>query len=523
MQKTPTHGISRAIKSPRDTDPQRSLKAFYIALIFLPLMAMAICWWIGSQQSVWFDESYSIWLARQPVAELFRLTGLDTHPPLYYLVLKAWAGIWGFGEAALRSLSVVCYGLSIIVAASFARRWFGVRPAMYTLALLSCTPLLMRYGFEIRMYAMASLICVSATAVLVRAWYSHSRRLWAVYAMLVALGMLTVYYTAFFWMSHVFWLIVMSRRKGLLLSRRARTWFRLPWVWAYVGSVVLFTPWLLVLVSQLGNGARAQIAQPMNIDQLVGIISFNTLYKPTMFLGAITSLLVIGLVLLVIWAWPRALRQMQHQAVFWLLVFQCVAPVSILLIVSIVAAPMYVERYLTYIAPSLVTILGVVIYTAVAIKRNWPSWQRRAVLLFVPVMMLYGVGQLYWRGNFNFQRQDQPNVKRVVADLQGCKDGSIVVTADPYVAIEISYYIQRTSCTELSFVDNSPTALKGGYAPLETSEYRKLRDSTQPFTKAKRIKVLYYRNSSTIPNLPSQYRFVSESGDTLVTAVFERT
>mgnify|MGYP000977904414 CR=1 FL=1 len=522
MQKTHVRGASHLKQKFDSADVRDSSRRysviFYVMLIMLPLLAMAVCWWIGVRQSVWFDESYSIWLARQPVGELVRLTGLDTHPPLYYMVLKAWAGVWGFGEAALRSLSVICYGLSIIVAALFARRWFGVKPATYVLVLLSCMPLFMRYGFEIRMYAMASLICVSASAVLVRAWYSRSRWWWGVYAVLVALGMLTVYYTAFLWMAHVVWLAVMSYKQGLQL-KSIRAWLRLPWVWAYVGSVALFVPWLPVFVGQLGNGALAPIAQPMNIDQLVGIISFNTLYKPTIFLGTIASILVISLVLFVIWAWPRALRQVRYRAVFWLLVVHCVVPIGILLVISIVSS-MYVERYLTYIATSFATVLGVVVYAAVATDQEWTIRRRIAVLAFVPVMMLYGVGQLYWRGNFNFQRDEQPDTRRVVADLQNCRDGSVLLATDPYIAVEISYYLHDTSCTTVFFMDDSPTALTGGYAPLETSSYRKVRDSTRLFTTARRIKVLYYWND-TLPILP-QYRFISESGDVLKTAIFER-
>ena len=68
---------------------------FRIVIVVAPLVAMALCWWIGSQQSMWFDEAYSVWLAKQPISELIRLASIDTHPPLYYLILKLWASVWG--------------------------------------------------------------------------------------------------------------------------------------------------------------------------------------------------------------------------------------------------------------------------------------------------------------------------------------------------------------------------------------------------------------------------------------------
>jgi len=38
---------------------------------------------------------------------MLRLTALDTHPPFYYLILKMWGNLFGWGELALRSLSAI--------------------------------------------------------------------------------------------------------------------------------------------------------------------------------------------------------------------------------------------------------------------------------------------------------------------------------------------------------------------------------------------------------------------------------
>lgn len=132
-------------------------------------IAMALCMWIGMGQSVWFDEAYSILVARHAPAEIIGLAAADTHPPAYYLVLHAWAGVWGWGEFALRSLSVLAYGLSLLLAGVLVRRMFGTRAAVLTSIFLLFAPLLMRYGFEIRMYSLASLIGLVATWLMLSA------------------------------------------------------------------------------------------------------------------------------------------------------------------------------------------------------------------------------------------------------------------------------------------------------------------------------------------------------------------
>lgn len=54
-------------------------------------------------QSLWLDEAMSLYWASLPAGEvLARLMALsgDPHPPLYYLILKAWIAALGDGEVA---------------------------------------------------------------------------------------------------------------------------------------------------------------------------------------------------------------------------------------------------------------------------------------------------------------------------------------------------------------------------------------------------------------------------------------
>ena len=250
-------------------------KVYRWLIIAVPVVAAALSLWIGLRQSVWFDEAYSIMVAKRSVSEIIRLSALDTHPPLYYLVLKIWANVFGWSELALRSLSVIFYGASIAVAGCFIKRHFNARAAIYVLTMLLLAPLLMRYGFEIRMYAMASLIGVAATVMLVRAHSSKRWTDWLIYGALVALGMYTLYYLALLWLAHLAWLVAMDAGK-----LRKFSWKECRWIGAYAFSLLLFLPWLSSFLKQVGNGALAPIGQPMNLEQLVGIVSFNTIYQP---------------------------------------------------------------------------------------------------------------------------------------------------------------------------------------------------------------------------------------------------
>ena len=82
-------------------------------LVMAMASTFALALSLGLKQSVWFDESYSIMLAKSSIPDLFRLTGVDAHPPFYYLLLKSWTSIFGYSELALRSLSALL-ALSLI-------------------------------------------------------------------------------------------------------------------------------------------------------------------------------------------------------------------------------------------------------------------------------------------------------------------------------------------------------------------------------------------------------------------------
>ena len=57
--------------------------------------------------SLWFDESVSFALSNLPLTQLITHVARDSHPPLYFVVLKIWRGCFGDSLFALRSLSLV--------------------------------------------------------------------------------------------------------------------------------------------------------------------------------------------------------------------------------------------------------------------------------------------------------------------------------------------------------------------------------------------------------------------------------
>ncbi|HSW92623.1 MAG TPA: glycosyltransferase family 39 protein [Patescibacteria group bacterium] len=469
-------------------------RLFVTILIISAAFAASASLFIGLHQSVWFDEAYSILLAKHSVAEIVRLTGLDTHPPFYYLLLKGWAALFGWSELALRVLSVLSMSGALVVGGLLVRKMFGNKVAVGTIALIALSPLLLRYGFEIRMYSLASFIGVSATYCLYSAYKSkQNRRKWLVgYGLLVALGMFSLYYLALLWIAHAVWLVSIAVRYKWRVSSLA------PYLYAYIGAIILFSPWLPTFMGQVSNDALAPIGQPMNYEQLSGVISFNTLYQPTYGLTVILTVVILAFIATIIWSIKKGGHVLRRRTdELSLLGAYIGVPIVMLMGISLVKS-MYTERYLSHVAISLVMLVGIVV--SVALAQRLKHSQRIAAIVVVYGTMLIGFCNIVTTGNFNFQRNEHPSVKQAAATIHDCGPGSQIVAADPYVMTELSYYV--TDC-QTYFVSQWPT-LAGGYAPWSGSKYQI--KSTSDIT-SQHVTYVYYGTPDQA--MPASYKEVS--------------
>lgn len=469
-------------------------KHFWLILAVAALIAMAISFTIGLSQSVWFDEAYSLIIAKRPISKLIGLTAVDVHPPLYYLLLKGWASVFGWAEPVLRSLSVLFLGGTIIFAGLLMKKLFDKRTAIITLPFIVFSPFLLRYGFELRMYSLAALICIAATYVLICALESKKDyKIWGLYALLVALGVYTHYYTVLLWTAHLIWLAWQDvvGKKPIIKS---------PWLKAYIASIILFIPWLPAIYYQVANGVLASVVQPMTIENLVGIVSFGFLYRPIWGLDAALSVVVMLVILAINYLSKQTIKlsDKKIKAKIMLLVMYIVIPVVFLTIVGLVR-PMYLERYMAHVIIGGYLFIGVAF--AILLKRK--NNIAKIVYIFLICVMMLGVVQLGDVGNFSFQRLQHPKTREATATVN-C-DGNTAILADsPYVAVEIDYYLS-SDCPVYFYSDNA--RLGGGYAPLADSDFR-LADTVSQLAGFEEIHYLYYGDSKL--QMPESMNSVSK-------------
>lgn len=466
-------------------------KHWKLVALFAMALTLAIAMLQSVGRSVWFDEGYSIMVAQQPIPDLIRLTSVDAHPPVFYLLLKAWGALFGWSELSLRLSSALTGALTVGVMIALVRKLFSPKTAIVAAPFLVLAPFLARYNYEIRMYALVALIGAVATWVLVTAVKTKATKWWIAYALLVALGMYTLYMSVVFWLAHVVWLAWQSRRDGKPIIRQKY------WLW-YGLAVVLFLPWAPTVVYQLLHSALPPYMSAVTITELVNVVTMYMGYSAFWQTGAWLSVGIFIAVVsfFVIFARVWRMASKKYRSGILLLIFCFVVGIAFYAVISLPPSmPRFIERYAMHIAPYFYALIGVMV------AFGWRMGNRVPVVLLAAsslAVLVYGQVALMQAGNFNFQRLQSVQAKSIRHEV-GC-DQTTFITSGPYGYID-SWYDMR-GC-DLKFYYPWDTALTGGYAPLDKSDKRIT--STKGID-SKRIVFIYYNDSTDFMAPDGRYK-----------------
>jgi 4-amino-4-deoxy-L-arabinose transferase-like glycosyltransferase len=114
--------------------------------------------------SFWFDEVFSMTTAHDWAGMYHTFIAYENNMALYYVLLHLWIAMFGEGEAAVRTLSMLFAIATVPVVHALARRLFDVRVAICADLLLTISKPMLDQADEARSYAL--LLLLSALSVL---------------------------------------------------------------------------------------------------------------------------------------------------------------------------------------------------------------------------------------------------------------------------------------------------------------------------------------------------------------------
>jgi len=250
-------GQSDAIKPPGQTRQKPALQGMkqrflpyfssnWVLCLLIAAAALAFNLYRLGSPSIWFDEAFSVELARQPLPLLWHIIwGPEPNMELYYLFLHFWLGFTGLlglhpTELVVRFPSAIFAAFSSVMVFLLGRRYLSIIAGIVGAGLYLLNDLQLTYAQQTRAYSLQLLlICV--------AWYalfaaltqaSHQKRWWACF---IAATALAIY-------AHLFSLVI-------LLAQAV----------AFAGLLILAGPWRATARQQW----RAFVASLLGIGLLV--------------------------------------------------------------------------------------------------------------------------------------------------------------------------------------------------------------------------------------------------------------
>ena len=210
-------------------------------VVAILLLAFALRLYRLADSNIWWDEGWSVWLARQDLWSIALRTAADEHPPLHYFLLHFWDIIVGESAFAVRfsslALGTLTVALLFRMGRSMVNGWLGLLASL----LLAISGFHIWWSQEIKMYSLASLLSLLSLYLFLRLLRDGDWRLWLSFVLVSELAL---------W-SHYLAILILLAENGtmlVLLFQRAKRGdprpLVIPWAMAQIGLILLFAPWL---------------------------------------------------------------------------------------------------------------------------------------------------------------------------------------------------------------------------------------------------------------------------------------
>lgn len=260
------------------------LKNWHIAIIVIGIIFISLG---AFHENVWFDESYSVALAKHSFGEIWSIGGNDVHPVLYYWGLHIIYLITGGSILAYRLFSIIPIAIMIILGYTHIRKDFGEKTGFVFSFLSAFLPEMAVYAIEVRMYSWAILTVTFLAIYAYRLVKEDNTKNWIIFGIASITSIYLHYYglmaAGLINVALLIYLIVKKRKKGIIF------------ILAFgCLQALAYLPWIMKLLTQMKNVSSGFWISwsfpktPMELisSQLAGYIktdNYTELLVPTVF------------------------------------------------------------------------------------------------------------------------------------------------------------------------------------------------------------------------------------------------
>jgi len=405
----------------------KNKKLIFLSLVLLIITAYEIS--ILTDIALWHDEAFSGLLPQYNLKEMIYRTGLDVHPPLYYILLKNWVMSLGNTLFTLRLFSVFFGILTVIALYLFLKEAFkNQKLALFSSILIALNSFFIQFVIEARMFTLGIFLVVLSSFFLIKALKNKKWSWWLLYAITASCGLYTHYYIFFSILAQalfvVFWLF--REEKFNLAGWFKNRNFQLGLA-SYLLAVISYLPWLKTFLSQMGQVQESYWIPPLNIWSLPA-----TFLKLTTG-GAIDTnrfwFLLVVLMVGVIFALFFSLRKLAEQAK-WLIFLMLIIPFLGAAAFSFKTS-IYLDRYFIFTLPFYLTLMAGAIW---AIKNKW----LKNTLIMIAIFGSLIAFPIRW---INLEVEKKPGMAAAANELnQQVRPDDKIYVGSSFVYFTFKYY-----------------------------------------------------------------------------------
>jgi uncharacterized membrane protein len=345
-------------------------------LIFFLIFAIGTVFYLFKIgfSDLWSDEIYTKSMLGGSLSDFFAKFKNDLHPPLYYLGLRLFTGLFGLNAISLRLFSVLGVLSTILLGYFAGQRVFGKQGALYFCLMLISVPMLAAYSHQARMYTWAAF---SVTGVFI---YSYLFMRTGKNRDLVLLFVFTVLamYTHYYSMAAAF-VANMFVFLHLLLTKNKK-W--LPHLFSLLLATIFFLPWLFMFIIQVKKVQHAFWAPEVSLGAIIYCfaIPFTEQFWTTNYSISLTILIYSLVVFTIFISFTKSFSE--YRLVLWLSLFIFLGTLLVVTIISLFSQPILSTRYIMTIVTMLVIPPTILL---IQMKIKWLKIILVSVILFLGI------------------------------------------------------------------------------------------------------------------------------------------
>ena len=390
-----------------------------IWLLMITALSLAVRLYHLDQQSLWFDEIFTLVMAQLPFYE--GMIGLLGHgiqlTPFFHWIIKIWLFV-GDTDWLVRFPSLLVGVLNVPMIFRLGKFYLNRNAGLLAALIFAINPFQVWYAQELKLYTLLSLASIGAMMSFGQLLHSKGKRGWGSLLFFNLIGFPTHYFMFLLSTVQFIYIVLLFKRTYFILR---------PWLLAQGVAVLPLIPWWIFIIQiERSNVGIGWVPQP-------GITTlFNTFWNFSFgYTGVFSTASVVSLVVMLIGLSSgvrKAWLDLKHGLLLSLWLF---LPPLVTISLSFGRVSFYVDRYLLIVSPIL-TLL--VVYGLLSFKSSFMR-----TVLFAVFVIATGIGlfNIYF-DRTHFSKNDWRSLAHAIEERS--HDNDLVITCTDGYLLAYDHY-----------------------------------------------------------------------------------